>query len=299
MSRVNPKILSFIQLIKDEIEISIPVSTKNFYQESINLENDIIELREGHTGSRSLNYRDYPPTEHYTMKDRIEYIGEVLNFCSPDNSDEIYEVTFNNLDDEQKKILNKIQRESDAIKIIQDIIVVVPNRFNELYHNINNKTNEIDNNIDIIINKDNDTIFWLSYKNHKLLLNDYLLIATCQLVSINDRMLTFLMDDKNQNRLIERTELEKFGILKLNNNDNIESNRSPNGKETKSFYQFLDDVNIRDNFRTLFVLEISTHAINFRGKITKKDLEEAKIGHIELRKLFKPDKNQQDFSKKE
>lgn len=198
--------------------------------------------------------------------------------------DRIQEIILEIANDEILDLLNKIlaNNKTSQYKIIHK---------NGGYSivNSNNVNNDlIVENEKIEINKANlmkELILWLSYKNNKLLLNDYLLIHTCQLNSINDRLLKFLFNDKNQNRLIDRKELQESGIFKE------ESERSI-GKETKSLFHCLDDINIKENLRKLFVLELSTNAINLRSKITKRNIEESKIEFIDLKELFKINKKQ-------
>lgn len=116
--------------------------------------------------------------------------------------------------------------------------------------------------------------FALSYTNdRKLLVNGIFLLAEPRYGSINDKMLRFLTE--HPNKVYSRKELEDENVLEKG------------GKEDKSFYTFLDDINVKGDLRKVFFsCGLSKDSICLTNPVDDEKLKENRISYVDLRSLF-------------
>ena len=130
-----------------------------------------------------------------------------------------------------------------------------------------------------------NSVLWLTYsKECKILLNDIILIHSCQHNSMNDRIMRFLTNPENDSKTFNREDLFEAGILKnkVSKNDSIRSQF----KETKSLFSFLDDICIKGDLRKAFFPVVSTNVIQFRNNITQSILDRLNIAYIDAKNEF-------------
>lgn len=107
--------------------------------------------------------------------------------------------------------------------------------------------------------------------DRKLLVNGIFLLAEPRYGSINDKLLRFLTE--HPNTVYSRKELEDENVLEE--------------KEDKSFYTFLDDINVKGDLKKVFFSEgLSKDSICLTNPVDDKKLKENRISYVDLRSLF-------------
>jgi hypothetical protein len=138
----------------------------------------------------------------------------------------------------------------------------------------------------VLENEENKQLLWLEYNSYQeVILNGVFCIHKCQRGQMNDRLLKFLLENPNQ--VFTRNELFENGTLKetIGENEDVRSN----SKETKSFYQFLEDIRISGDLKKLFFgKDLSENTICLTNPITKANMNEARVSYINI--VLKDDK---------
>lgn len=137
----------------------------------------------------------------------------------------------------------------------------------------------------VLENEENKQLLWLEYNSYQeVILNGVFYIHKCQRGQMNDRLLKFLLENPNQ--VFTRNELFENGTLKEKIRDNEDVRSS--SKETKSFYQFPEDIGISGDLKKLFFgKDLSENTICLTNPITKANMNEARVGYINI--AFKDD----------
>ena len=132
----------------------------------------------------------------------------------------------------------------------------------------------------VLENEENKQLLWLEYNSYReIILNGVFCIHKCQRGQINDRLLKFLLENPNQ--VFTRNELFENGTLKetIGENEDVRSN----SKETKSFYQFPEDIGISGDLKKLFFgKDLSENTICLTNPITKANMNEARVDYINI-----------------
>jgi hypothetical protein len=132
----------------------------------------------------------------------------------------------------------------------------------------------------VLENEENKQLLWLEYNScREIILNGVFCIHKCQSGQINDRLLKFLLENPNQ--VFTRNELFENGTLKetIGENEDVRSN----AKETKSFYQLLEDIKISGDLKKLFFgKDLSENTICLTNPITKANMNEARVRYINI-----------------
>jgi hypothetical protein len=137
----------------------------------------------------------------------------------------------------------------------------------------------------------NKPLIWLEYNSYQeVILNGIFYIHKCQGGQMNDRLLRFLFENPNQT--FSREELFEKNVLKNKSNEEMRSI----SKETKSFYQFPEDIGISGDLKKLFFgKNLSENTICLTNPINQENINEAKVGHIEI--FLKTDKKSKNNKK--